>query len=225
MIRGLKFTQIGIRLMGGEGSGHHDHVGRPGSVGGSAPSSQFVSMITRSPRFQKMPDGYKKPILQVASQIPDSHIEGIPEVAWEGKKVDELREMQSPAEGISWVQAARYPDGTLVLIPGVATEVSIAHEVGHHVWHRQISPNQTDLVNVREDYIKGSNLWTGKTGKNIVKKAGLRQYSFSRKEEFWADSYSIRCKAQTGNKKFLGYVENYRTLFPNTSEILDRIFK
>ena len=37
-IVGLKFTR-GIRLKGGEHSGHHDHAGRPGSVGGSAPSS------------------------------------------------------------------------------------------------------------------------------------------------------------------------------------------
>ena len=38
-IQGLKFTQKGIAYMGGEGSGHHGHSGRPGSVGGSAPSS------------------------------------------------------------------------------------------------------------------------------------------------------------------------------------------
>lgn len=35
-VRGLKFTHKSIRLMGGEGSGHHGHTGRPGSVGGSA---------------------------------------------------------------------------------------------------------------------------------------------------------------------------------------------
>lgn len=34
-IKGLKFTQKGIAYMGGEGSGHHGHAGRPGSVGGS----------------------------------------------------------------------------------------------------------------------------------------------------------------------------------------------
>ena len=38
-IRGLKYTHKSIRLMGGEGSGFHGHSGRPGSVGGSAPSS------------------------------------------------------------------------------------------------------------------------------------------------------------------------------------------
>ena len=35
-IKGLKFTHKSIRLMGGLGSGHHGHAGRPGSVGGSA---------------------------------------------------------------------------------------------------------------------------------------------------------------------------------------------
>ena len=38
-IRGLKYTHKSIRLMGGEGSGFHGHSGRPGSVGGSLPSS------------------------------------------------------------------------------------------------------------------------------------------------------------------------------------------
>ena len=33
MIKGLKFT-----TKGGSGSGHHGHAGRPGSIGGSAPS-------------------------------------------------------------------------------------------------------------------------------------------------------------------------------------------
>jgi len=36
MIRGLRFT-----TKGGPGSGHHGHAGRPGSVGGSAPSGEI----------------------------------------------------------------------------------------------------------------------------------------------------------------------------------------
>jgi len=46
MIRGLKFT-----TKGGSGSGHHGHAGRPGSVGGSVPSSgtTAISEIGRQP--------------------------------------------------------------------------------------------------------------------------------------------------------------------------------
>ena len=43
-IKGLKFTEkiiYEIAVMGGPGSGHHGHGGRPGSVGGSAPG--FIS--------------------------------------------------------------------------------------------------------------------------------------------------------------------------------------
>lgn len=42
-IKGLKFTHKSIRLMGGEGSGHHGHAGRPGSVGGSASANVLVN--------------------------------------------------------------------------------------------------------------------------------------------------------------------------------------
>ena len=48
-IRGLKFTHKSIRLMGGEGSGYHGHAGRPGSVGGSAPSSGPTGILRGLP--------------------------------------------------------------------------------------------------------------------------------------------------------------------------------
>ena len=48
-IRGLKYTHKSIRLMGGEGSGFHGHSGRPGSVGGSAPSGEG-SVVTLTQR-------------------------------------------------------------------------------------------------------------------------------------------------------------------------------
>ena len=44
-IKGLKFTEkviYEIAVMGGPGSGHHGHGGRPGSVGGSAPGGGIV---------------------------------------------------------------------------------------------------------------------------------------------------------------------------------------
>jgi len=43
IIQGLKFTHKSIQFMGGEHSGHHGHAGRPGSVGGSAPSGSVPS--------------------------------------------------------------------------------------------------------------------------------------------------------------------------------------
>ena len=53
-IQGLKFTQKGIAYMGGEGSGHHGHAGRPGSVGGSI--SKGLSMLMSNEDWKSLPE-------------------------------------------------------------------------------------------------------------------------------------------------------------------------
>ena len=138
-IKGLKFTHKSIRLMGGPGSGYHGHAGRPGSIGGSAPSGS-------SPSYVQVVMDKAAPYLQPEDI---SSVRLLPE--------DEFLKI----EGTTNTDAAFFNSKTYEIVLNELNmaqhdtqgkKLVIAHEVGHAVGDRLSLQHEEEIIRTWEPY-------------------------------------------------------------------------
>ena len=128
-IRGLRFTQKGIRLMGGPGSGHHGHTGRPGSVGGS--TSKGLAMLMSNADWNGLSSVQKEMLTDDILRVPNEHLKKL-----NGIKLGafQWRGLYDPYHREIKINPSKYQKGDLF------------HEVGHHVFEKFLSEEQKRKV-------------------------------------------------------------------------------
>ena len=185
MIRGLKFT-----TKGGPGSGNIGHAGRPGSVGGSAPSSQAS--------LEQRVGAYMEEI-----GIPFEHSDGL-NISGEPSSthIEENGKWYSVFDPTKQSLALYDPrTQTIHLSPGACMskqfENIIVHELGHHVHasiNRKLMGSLSQAV--------GNQLIPAlrNQGTEGLKKTGLRSYSLTKPRELIADAYSVWALGPTSQR-------------------------
>ena len=199
-IKGLKFTHKSIRLMGGERSGHHGHAGRPGSVGGSTPSSGVIlATLEKRPEWKKLSSSKKKDLESVSSQIPDSHTVGVQYLGFDDYRCDREE------AGALWLSS-----GEIYLHTRFATGFNLAHEFGHNVHAKLVKGNDRKVV---------VEAWKQTQGLSKTKQKGLGydDYSVSNHKDFFADTYSHWV---TKSRQ----VSVIREKYPELGQVMDTLF-
>ena len=213
MIRGLKFT-----VKGSDKSGHHGHAGRPGSVGGSAPS-KLRQLLLSAPGFDDLNEQKQQKYLRAASHIPSTHAEGIDAI-----KMDKDAIIMLHDQGAGRAGYAVYKDGRreIILDPNSIIDIDkdLAHEFGHHIIRTKMSSSQiTRMQTVFQETnaLKFYDL-------EQVYDTGLTRNSFRDQYELFADSYSIWVTAKF-NDDAAWYADNLRKTMPTLASFLDSTFE
>ena len=210
VIRGLKFT-----YKGGPGSGNIGHAGRAGIHGESDAMSGYGTMLRGVEGWDGLSDEKKREFAAAANGIPNGHIEKLSNVYIANEYLD-----ANEASGMYFPRAGQ--SGDIYLHSRNSTGCTIAHEVGHHIWHKSVGP--LEAIDVDRDRRVAKSLQAESSGRVALASAGLRQYSLTHVKEFWADSYSLWGRANQGNRLAKELQGNYREIFPETTKLLDGLF-
>ena len=207
--------QVRIIIKGGPGSGNIGHAGRAGIHGESDAMSGYGTMLRGGEGWAELSDDKKKEWAAAANGVPDSHMKGLAEVR--------INDLYLDTEGASGMYLPYGKENNVVVLHSQSsTGTTIGHEMGHHVWHKEVT--HLSVMDINRDKGFADNLRHEPSGLQSLRNLGLREYSISSLKEFWADSYAIWGSARQGNKACKGFQENYRGQFPETAKLLDDLF-
>ena len=195
-IRGLKFTHKSIKLMGGEGSGHHGHTGRPGSVGGSAPKGRFpskrsdasnVTIFDASETEEKQIRGYLE-------DLPQDHIDAVtsirivPELGHPGEinNKGEIKISRSEKGELAWDPETQTYQRNL---PGLSSQEDIIHEVGHAVYFSLIQNPNKMIGNVKGVWFDMQLQQAFRIHNNLNSNNHISGYAIKSHLDFFSESY------------------------------------
>ncbi len=206
----LSMSDPQVEILGGPGSGHRGHKGVPGRRGGSAPGKGLYASLATQESWGGLSPYKKETWHEMSSAIPDQHVEDV--------KIEFDRTASDWLNQRGWEGAYISEGEGKIRISPDATSNTLAHETGHHVFHKLVDVVGQKEVNYDWERAGGS-------AKEFLYARGLRKYSLSGENEFFADSYSLWVQATGLNNSSAKIAQGrFRKTYPGTSYALDKLW-